>query len=104
MIGAAASAFVGDGREVVGFFHGFSNLQEYHPVSRRLVPDEHYRIFEPRDFSGLRNARGVLIGTARAHPGRGMKTFDDLDDPKKSEKLRNVYKALVDLVMKGLNR
>src|SRR5690606_22212429 len=52
VIAAAASSFVEDGREVVGFFHGYSNLQDYHPVTRRLLPDEHYRIFEPRDFSG----------------------------------------------------
>ena len=102
VIGAAASAFVGEGREVVGFFHGFSNLQEYHPVSRRLLPDEHYRIFEPRDFSGLRNARGVLIGTARAHPGRGITSLDDLSDPEKSKTLRNVYNALVDLEIDAL--
>ncbi len=46
-------------RAKVGFFHGYSNLQDYHPVTRRLMPDEHYRIFEPRDFSGLRNSRWI---------------------------------------------
>ncbi|MEM9074217.1 MAG: 6-phosphofructokinase [Myxococcota bacterium] len=102
VIAASASAFVADKREVVGFFHGFSNLQEYHPVTKRLLPDEHYRIFEPRDFSGLRNARGVLIGTARANPGRGLETFDDLNDPEKSAKLRNVYNALIDLEIDAL--
>jgi 6-phosphofructokinase 1 len=102
VIAAAASSFVEDGREVVGFFHGYSNLQDYHPVTRRLLPDEHYRIFEPRDFSGLRNSRGVLIGTARANPGRGCTSPEDLDDPKKSAKLRNVYNALVDLEIDAL--
>ncbi len=102
VISAAASAFIEDGREVVGFFHGFSNLQEYHPVSRRLLPDEHYRIFERRDFSGLRNARGVLIGTSRAAPGRGLRSFDELADTAKAAKLRNVYNALVDLDVDAL--
>ncbi|MBX3247558.1 MAG: 6-phosphofructokinase [Myxococcales bacterium] len=102
VIAAAASSFVEDGREVVGFFHGYSNLQDYHPVTRRLLPDEHYRIFEPRDFSGLRNSRGVLIGTARANPGRGVMCPADLDDPAKTAKLRNVYNALVDLDIDAL--
>src|SRR5207248_4012689 len=56
--------------QVIGFFHGYSNLQDYHPVTRRLLPDEHYRIFEERDLSGLRNSRGIVIGTARANPDR----------------------------------
>ena len=34
VISSAASAFVEDGRQVVGFFHGYSNLQDYHPVGR----------------------------------------------------------------------
>lgn len=102
VIAAAASSFLEAGCEVVGFFHGYSNLQEYHPVTRRLLPDEHYRIFEARDFSGLRNSPGVLIGTARANPGRGITTPADLDDPAKSARLRNVYNALVDLEIDAL--
>jgi len=102
VISAAASCFVEDDRQVVGFFHGYSNLELYHPVTRRLLPDEHYRIFHPRDFSGLRNARGVLIGTARANPGRGILSAADLDDADKTRKLRNVYNALVDLEIDAL--
>src|SRR5687768_1509747 len=33
VISAAATSFLEDDREVVGFFHGYSNLQDYHPVS-----------------------------------------------------------------------
>ena len=71
VISAAAISFLEDGREVIGFFHGYSNLQDYHPVTHRLLPDEHYRIFDERDLRGLRNARGIVIGTARANPGKG---------------------------------
>ncbi len=102
VISAVASAFVEDGRTVIGFFHGYSNLQEYNAVTRPLVPDEHYRIFRSRDYSGLRNARGVLIGTARANPGRGIECPEDLDDPEKTRRLRNVYDALVDLEIDAL--
>jgi ATP-dependent phosphofructokinase / diphosphate-dependent phosphofructokinase len=102
VISAAATSFLEDGREVVGFFHGYSNLQEYHPVTHRLLPDEHYRIFDERDLRGLRNARGIIIGTARANPGKGIERPEDLGDPAKTKKLANVYSALVDLELDAL--
>ena len=102
VISAAAISFLEDGREAVGFFHGYSNLMNYHPVSRRLLPDEHYRVFEERDLRGLRNKRGILIGTARSNPGKQIKKPADLDDTDKSAKLRNVYNALVDLEIDAL--
>jgi len=102
VISSAAISFLEDGREVIGFFHGYSNLQDYHPVTRRLLPDEHYRIFTERDLSGLRNSRGIVIGTARANPGKGIDKPEDLDDPQKTVRLRNVYNAMVDLEIDAL--
>lgn len=102
VISSAAISFLEDGREVIGFFHGYSNLQDYHPVTRRLLPDEHYRIFTERDLSGLRNSRGIVIGTARANPGKGIEKPADLDDPAKTARLRNVYNAMVDLEIDAL--
>ncbi len=102
VISAAAISFLEDGREVVGFFHGYSNLQDYHPVSRRLLPDKHYRMFDEKDLRGIRNSRGVLIGTARANPGKGIDSRDDLDNAKKTSRLSNVYNALVDLEIDAL--
>ncbi|MGE0399454.1 MAG: 6-phosphofructokinase [Kofleriaceae bacterium] len=102
VISSAAISFLEDGREVIGFFHGYSNLQDYHPVTHRLLPDEHYRIFELKDLSGLRNTRGIVIGTARANPGKGIDKPSDLDDLKKTTRLRNVYNALVDLEIDAL--
>ena len=86
VISSAAISFLEDDREVIGFFHGYSELQDYHPVTHRLLPDEHYRIFELKDLSGLRNTRGIVIGTARANPGKGIEKPSDLDDPKKTAK------------------
>jgi 6-phosphofructokinase len=102
VISSAAISFIEDDREVIGFFHGYSNLQDYHPVTHRLLPDEHYRIFEEKDLSGLRNSRGIVIGTARANPGKGIDKPADLDDPAKTLRLRNVYNALVDLEIDAL--
>jgi ATP-dependent phosphofructokinase / diphosphate-dependent phosphofructokinase len=102
VISAAAISFVESGREVVGFFHGYSNLQEYHPVGHRLLPDQHYRIFQERDVRDLRNSRGIIIGTARANPGKGIEGPDDLGDEARTARLRNVYNALVDLEIDAL--
>ncbi|MGN6108048.1 MAG: 6-phosphofructokinase [Kofleriaceae bacterium] len=102
VISSAAISFLEDDRQVVGFFHGYSNLQDYHPVTHRLVPDEHYRVFQEKDLSGLRNSRGIAIGTARANPGKGIERPEDLADPAKTERLRNVYNALVDLEIDAL--
>ncbi len=102
VISSAAMSFLSDDREVVGFFHGYSNLENYHPVTNRLLPDEHYRIFEEKDLSGLRNSRGIVIGTARTNPGKGIEKPADLDDATKTVKLRNIYNALVDLDIDAL--
>jgi len=102
VISSAAISFMEDGREVIGFFHGYSNLELYHPVTHRLLPDEHYRIFIDKDLSGLRNSRGIVIGTARTNPGKGIDKPSDLDDPQKTLRLRNVYNALVDLEIDAL--
>lgn len=102
VISSAAISFLEDGREVIGFFHGYSNLEEYHPVTHRLLPDEHYRIFNFKDLSGLRNTRGIVIGTARSNPGKGIENAADLDDANKTRKLRNVYNAMVDLEIDAL--
>src|SRR5690606_40105960 len=90
---AAASAFLENGREVVGFFHGYSNLQEYDREKHPLLADKHYRVFTERDLRGLRNSRGIIIGTARANPGKGIGAPKDLEDPEKTAGLRRVHQA-----------
>ena len=66
-------------------------------AARRALPDLHRE-----DLSGLRNSRGIVIGTARANPGKGIEKPADLDDPEKTARLRNVYNALVDLEIDAL--
>jgi 6-phosphofructokinase 1 len=102
VISAAVTSFLEAGHEVIGFFHGYSNLQDYHPVSRRLLPDDHYRIFDEKDLRGVRNTRGIVIGTARANPGKLVTKPEDLEDPAKTERLANVYAGLVDLGIDAL--
>lgn len=102
VISAAAVSFLGDDRECIGFFHGYSSLQDYHPLTHRLLPGEHYRVFEDKDVRGIRNSRGILIGTARANPGKAIERREDLRDPDKTRRLQNVYNAMVDLEIDAL--
>jgi ATP-dependent phosphofructokinase / diphosphate-dependent phosphofructokinase len=102
VISAAAISFMEDNRQVIGFFHGYSNLEDYHPVTHRLLPDEHYRIFVEKDVNGLRNSRGIVIGTARSNPGKSIEKPEHLTDPLRTERLRNVYNAMVDLDIDAL--
>jgi len=102
VIAAAAGTFRRSGREVVGVLHGYSALQDYDRASRPLVPEKDFHVFEDRDLWGLRNARGVFVGTGRANPGKGIGSARDLDDPRKTERLRRVHEALVDLEIDAL--
>jgi len=102
VISAAAISFLGAGREVIGFFHGYSNLQDYHAIANPLQPDVHYRKLEQKDLQGLRNSRGIVLGTSRANPGAAIEKLSDLGNEKKNQQLSNVYKALVDLKIDAL--
>ncbi|MGH7297834.1 MAG: 6-phosphofructokinase, partial [Polyangiaceae bacterium] len=97
VIGAAASAFRRAGWDVVGVRHGYGALQEYDRASRPLVAEDDYRMISDRDLRGLRNTRGVFVGTGRANPGKTIRTLGDLDDPQRADRLRRVHEALVDL-------
>ena len=101
VIAAAASAFKRAGSEVIAILHGYSNLQNYR-AGDELAPGIHYRMIDDRELRGLRNARGVLIGTARANPGSRIRSLAELDDPQLNRGLEAVYGALCELELDGL--
>jgi 6-phosphofructokinase 1 len=102
VISSAAISFLDDGREVLGFLNGYEHLQDYHPISSRLQLDKHYVQFHLEHVSGVRNTRGVMIGTSRANPGKPIDSAADLDDPEKTAKLKNIYTAFIDLGIDAL--
>jgi 6-phosphofructokinase 1 len=102
VIAAAASAFLRAGSEVIGLSQGYSRLMDYVPGSSQLVAGTHYRVVEARDLRGLRNSRGVLLGTARANPGKEVRAAADLSDPSKTAGLHTVYEALCALELDAL--
>jgi 6-phosphofructokinase 1 len=91
-----------NGREVVGFLNGYSALMQYDPATRPLQHGDDYFVFEDQHLRGLRNARGILIGTGRANPGKAVRSPSDLDDAGKTEPLRRICRALADLKIGSL--
>jgi 6-phosphofructokinase 1 len=102
VISSVAVSLLDAGLEVVGFFHGYSNLEGYDRDARPLVEGEHYRTLTEEDVGDQRNARGILIGTARANPGKPVKRRADLDDASKTAGLRRVLAGLTDLGIDAL--
>ncbi len=87
------------GVEVIGVRDGYTALMRFDGA--QLSDDAWFR-FEDHHLQGLRNERGVLIGTARAHPGRGVESVADLSDPVKSAGLRTTLAALAHLGVDAL--
>jgi ATP-dependent phosphofructokinase / diphosphate-dependent phosphofructokinase len=93
VISTAATAFLRNETEVVGVLHGYSHLVEYSP-ERPLVEGRDYVMVTHRMLGRTRNSQGILIGTARANPGKEISHPTHLDDPVRAKPLKTVYEAL----------
>lgn len=103
VISGAASCFARAGIEVYGLKHGYSYLVDF-DGSQKFVEGTHYLRLDKAPWSGegLRTLQGICIGTARANPGKLLKTHADLKDPKKTEPLARVHQALRSLGIDAL--
>ncbi|MDR1925626.1 MAG: 6-phosphofructokinase [Planctomycetaceae bacterium] len=101
VIGSAAVCFARAGIEVYGMKNGYTHLAEYKDGDK-LKEGEHYIRLDKCIEEGLRTSRGIVIGTARANPGKLLKKPDDLSDPNKTEPLIKVHKALKSLGIDAL--
>ena len=102
VIAAAAMAFRRSGRQVLGFLDGYENLQDYDASTRPLIAGKDYFLFEDHHLRGLRNSRGILVGTSRANPGKAVRSRADLDDAEKTARLGRVVRGLADLGVHAL--
>jgi len=93
VISTAATAFLRNDIEVVGVLHGYSHLVEYSP-ERPLVEGRDYVMVTHRMLGRTRNSQGILLGTARANPGKNVSHPTHLDDPERIKPLKTVYEAL----------
>ena len=101
VIGSAALCFARAGIEVYGMLNGYTHLESYKEGDKLQEGTAYVRLDKMLD-EGLRSSRGIVIGTARANPGKMLKMPEDLKDAKKREPLMNVYKALRSLGVDAL--
>jgi 6-phosphofructokinase 1 len=101
VIGATVTSLRRRGVEVIGLLHGYTGLLR-DPSTGPLKEGEDYHVFEDRDLWGLRNERGIVIGTARRSPGREIDHVSDFDDPAKVKSLNVVHQRLLELGIDGL--
>ncbi|MGL4594836.1 MAG: 6-phosphofructokinase [Thermoguttaceae bacterium] len=93
VIGSAAVCFARAGIEVYGMKNGYTHLIDY-KEGMIFTEGEHYIRLDQMIEEGLRTSRGIVIGTARANPGKKLKQPTDIKDADKIAPLMNVYKAL----------
>lgn len=101
VISTAAVSFLRNGARALGIRNGYSRLVEFTP-ERPLVADTDYLELDHKALRRTRNLEGVMIGTARTNPGRGIAEPAHLDDPRRSQPLQRVYQALRSLGVEAL--
>ncbi len=101
VISTAAASFLRRGTEVIGIRHGYSKLEKFDP-SRPLVEDEDYMVLDEQALKRTRNTGGILMGTARANPGKSVSHPSHLSDPERTARLRASYDALRSLGVEAL--
>ncbi len=101
VISAAAGCFMNAGIEVIGFYDGYSHLEDFAPDAP-LVEGTDYVRFTPDLLVGLRSRQDIILRTARANPGKPVKSLADLRDREKNAKLLNVFAAFDSLGVDAL--
>lgn len=93
VISTCAISCLKNGIDVVGIKYGYSNLIDFTPA-HPLIEGVHYMKLSEVMLRRTRSRQGILIGTARANPGKHITSPDDLLDPEKGAPLRRVYDGL----------
>jgi 6-phosphofructokinase len=101
VISTAAVSFVRNDIEVLGIKHGYSSLIKY-TEDKPLKEGEAYIKLDHKSLARTRNQAGILIGTARANPGKSIKSPADLSDPELSAPMKCVYDGLCSLEVDAL--
>ena len=101
VISTAASSFLRNGIEVVGVLNGYSHLMQF-SGDYKLEEGRDYIMLDQTALKRTRNKQGIIIGTARANPGKMVSHPDHLKDPERSAPLKTTYEALRSLGVEAL--
>jgi len=93
VISSAAISFIRSGAEVIGIKHGYSALMEYDGETP-LVEGQDYILLTEASLDQTRTTPGIMIGTARANPGKSIQQPSDFQDAEKTAALQRTYNAM----------
>ncbi len=96
VISTAAASFRRNNIEVLGVRYGYSRLMKFAP-GHPMQEGRDYVILDQDRLQRTRNTAGIMIGTARANPGKFVSSPEDLNNPKAVAPLSTVYEALKSL-------
>jgi len=101
VISNCAVSFLRNDVQVLGMLYGYSNLEAF-GLDRPMQVGRDYIVIDHRVLKRTRNTQGIMIGTARANPGRYVSHPDHLADEERAAPLRRVYEALCSLEIDAL--
>jgi 6-phosphofructokinase 1 len=101
VISTAAVSFLRNNIEVIGVLNGYSHLMEY-TADKPLVEGKDYIRITHAILKRTRNSQGIIIGTARANPGKQVSDPAHLRDAERAAPLKTVYDALCSLGVDAL--
>jgi 6-phosphofructokinase len=78
---------------VIGIIRGYEFIQDFSKENPGLIENVHY-ISISDNITGIRNRTGIVLRTSRANPGKGIRSVQDLGDPARNLRLRNIMDAL----------
>lgn len=101
VISTCAASFRKSGIDVVGVLHGYRHLMEYSD-DNAMEEGRDYIVLDDQSLNRTRNQRGIIIGTARANPGKLITSPADLQDADKTAPMKTAYDALCSLEVDAL--
>ena len=102
VICSAAQCFAKAGIEVYGFLNGYSHLVDFKDGDSLSETNGDFVRLDKTNLEGRRTEGGIIIGSARANPGKAMSRPEDLSDEKSTAPMRRVYNALCSLEIDAL--
>ena len=101
VISTAAVSFLRNNAEVYGMMNGYSHLMEFGPDNSMEEGRDYIKITHSV-LKRTRNSQGIMIGTARANPGKNVSSPEHLKDALRTAPLKTVYEALLSLGIDAL--
>ncbi|MBN1495297.1 MAG: 6-phosphofructokinase [Spirochaetes bacterium] len=101
VISSTAVNFLDNNVPVIGIMRGYEFLQDFNKNYPKLRKDLHYGTIT-HEITKARNRSGIFLRTSRANPGKDIRTMEDLNNPEKNNRLRNILDAFEHLEIGAL--